>query len=137
LDGESGHRYLIHDRDSVFSADVDVALRGFGLTVLKTPTQSLMANADCERVIGTIRRECFDYLIPLNERRLRRILREFLTHYNRGRPHSALGLVRFRQRFLPATIDMNIPWVRVAQAWYPAAYIMNIVCIRKFPNRLE
>jgi transposase InsO family protein len=91
LDGESGHRYLIHDRDSVFSVEVDAALKGFGLRVLKTPVRSPMANAYCERVIGSIRRECMDYLIPLNERHLKRILREFITHYNRGRPHSALG----------------------------------------------
>jgi len=45
LDGESDHRYLIHDRDSVFSADVDAALNGFGLKVLKTPVRSPMANA--------------------------------------------------------------------------------------------
>jgi hypothetical protein len=56
LDGGSGHRYLIHDRDSVFSADVDEALNGFGLKVLKTPIRSPMANAYCERVIGTVRR---------------------------------------------------------------------------------
>jgi len=85
LDGESGHQYLIHDRDSVFSIDVDAALCGFGLTVLTTPVRSPMANAHCERVIGTIRRECVDYLIPLNERHLKR------THYNGGTPHSALG----------------------------------------------
>jgi len=91
LDGESSHRYLIHHRDSVFSAEVDAALNGFGLKVLKTPVRSPMANAYCERVIGSIRRECLDYLIPLHERHLKRILREFITHYNRGRPHSALG----------------------------------------------
>jgi len=91
LDGESNHRYLIHDRDSVFSAEVDTALTGFGLRVLKTPVRSPMANAYSERVIGSIRRECLDYLIPLNERHLKRILREFISHYNRGRPHSALG----------------------------------------------
>ena len=50
-----------------------------------------LSNAYCERVIGTIRRECLDYLIPLNERHLKRIVREFISHYNRGRPHSALG----------------------------------------------
>ena len=91
LDGESSHRYLIHDRDSVFSAEVDAALNGFGLQVLKTPVRSPMANAYCERVTGSIRRECLDYLIPLHERHLKRILREYITHYNRGRPHSALG----------------------------------------------
>jgi putative transposase len=91
LDGESGHRYVIHDRDTVFSAKVDEALHGFGLEVVKTPVRSPMANAYCERVIGTIRRECLNYMIPVNERHLRRIVREFALHYNRGRPHTALG----------------------------------------------
>ena len=50
-----------------------------------------MANAFCERLIGTIRRECLDHLIPINERHLRGIVKEFATHYNRGRPHSTLG----------------------------------------------
>ena len=50
-----------------------------------------MANAYCERVIGTIRRECLDYLIPLNARHLKRVLSEFATYYNRGRSHTALG----------------------------------------------
>ena len=63
----------------------------FGLKALKTPVRSPMANAHCERVIGTIRRECLDYLIPINEPHLRRIVREFADHDNRGRPHSALG----------------------------------------------
>ncbi|MEO6065393.1 MAG: integrase core domain-containing protein, partial [Lysobacterales bacterium] len=45
----------------------------------------------CERVIGTIRRECLDWLIPLSEPHLRAILNEWVTHYNRGRPHMSLG----------------------------------------------
>jgi len=49
------------------------------------------ANASCERVIGTIRRECLDYLIPLNARHVKRVVSEFATHYNRRRPHTALG----------------------------------------------
>jgi len=83
--------YLIHDRDSIFSASLDSDLKGFGLRVLKTPVRAPKANAYCERLIGTIRRECLDFLIPLNERHLRRIVGEFVIHYNRGRPHSALG----------------------------------------------
>jgi len=85
------YRYLIHDRDSIFSASLDSELKGFGLRVLKTPVRAPKANAFCERLIGTIRRECLDFLIPINERHLRRIVGEFVTHYNRGRPHSALG----------------------------------------------
>jgi transposase InsO family protein len=77
--------------DCVFSAEVDTGVNGFGLKGLKTPARSPMANAHCERVVGTIRRECLDYLIPLNAQHLRRTVREFAFHYNRGRPHSALG----------------------------------------------
>ena len=49
------------------------------------------ANAFCERLVGTIRRECLDFLIPITEGHLKRLLREFVRHYNRGRPHSSLG----------------------------------------------
>jgi transposase InsO family protein len=62
-----------------------------GLAILKTPYQASQANAFCERLIGTIRRECLDFLIPLSERHLRTILKEWVWHYNRGRPHSSLG----------------------------------------------
>jgi transposase InsO family protein len=58
---------------------------------LKTPKRTPQANAFCERVIGTIRRECLDWLIPCHERHLRGILREWVPHYNRGRPHASLG----------------------------------------------
>ena len=49
------------------------------------------ANAVCERLVGTIRRECLDFLIPFGELHLRRILLEWVTHYNQGRPHKSLG----------------------------------------------
>jgi transposase InsO family protein len=63
----------------------------FVLTVLKSPPHSPKANAVCERVIGTIRRECLDWLIPLSESHLRSIPRAWVGHYNHGRPHMALG----------------------------------------------
>ena len=46
---------------------------------------------DGERLIGTIRRECLDWLIVLNAQHLRSILKEWVAHYNRGRPHASLG----------------------------------------------
>jgi putative transposase len=85
------YRFLIHDRDRIFSPHLDDELKGFGVCVLKTPPRTPTANAFCERLIGTIRRECLDYLIPVGERHLRRIVKEFACHYNRGRPHSSLG----------------------------------------------
>ena len=85
------HKYLIHDRDSIFARHLDDSIRALGLAVLRSPFSSPKANAICERVIGTIRRECLDWMIPLSEAHLRSILREWVAHYNGGRPHSALG----------------------------------------------
>jgi transposase InsO family protein len=85
------YRFVIHDRDGIFSLALDEALKSFSVRVLKTPVRAPKANAYCERLVGTIRRECLDFLIPLGQRHLKRILREFIRHYNRGRPHSALG----------------------------------------------
>ena len=59
------------------------------LTVLKTPVRCPQANAFCERLISTIRRECLDWLIVLNERHLRAVLRGSVVHYNQGRPHAS------------------------------------------------
>jgi transposase InsO family protein len=85
------YRILIHDRDTIFSKDVDQGVRHIGLHVVKTPVQTPVANAICERLIGTLRRECLDFVIPLNERHLYGILKEWVTHYNAGRPHMSLG----------------------------------------------
>jgi len=57
------YRFLIHDRDSIFSAEVDDDLKAFGLRVLRTPVHAPKASAYCERLMGTIRRECLDYVI--------------------------------------------------------------------------
>src|SRR5262245_40541386 len=62
-----------------------------GLTILKTPVQALQANPFCERLIGTMRREFLDLMIPLNESHLRRVPQEWVAHYNRGRPRASLG----------------------------------------------
>jgi putative transposase len=91
ITGEKPYRFLIHDRDSIYSSQLNSALKALGLSILKTPFCASQANAFCERLVGTIRRECLDFLIPLNERHLRRILKEWVAHYNRGRPHSSLG----------------------------------------------
>src|SRR5450631_330334 len=85
------YEYLIHDRDSIFANHLDESIRRLGIKVLKSPPHSPMANAICERVIGTIRRECLDWLMPLSEAHLRSILKSWVEHYNRSRPHSSLG----------------------------------------------
>jgi transposase InsO family protein len=89
--GDQAHRFVIHDRDTIYSEGVDGTLEGMGLAVLKTPVRVPQANAYCERLIGTIRRECLDCVIPFGERHLRQILKEWIAHYNGGRPHAGLG----------------------------------------------
>jgi len=86
-----GHFYLIHDRDRIFAKHLDDSIRALGIEVLRSPVASPKANAICERLIGTIRRECLDGLIPISETHLRTILRSWHGHYNRGRPHMSLG----------------------------------------------
>jgi transposase InsO family protein len=85
------YRILIHDRDSIFSKQVDQGVRNMGLRVLRTPVRTPVANSICERVIGSLRRECLDFVIPLNERHLYGILTEWVHHYNESRPHQSLG----------------------------------------------
>ncbi len=88
---EGDDRYLLHDRDSIFAGSLDQSIKNLGLTVLKSPPHSPKANAICERVIGTMRRECLDWLIPLSEPHMRSILKVWVTHYNGARPHMGLG----------------------------------------------
>jgi transposase InsO family protein len=95
--------FLIRDRDSIFSVEVDDQLKAFGLRVLRTPAQAPQANAHCERSVGTVRRECLDFMIPLGEKHLSRTLAEWVTHYNQGRPHSSLG------PGIPEPVDMLLP----------------------------
>jgi putative transposase len=53
--GDQPHRFVIHDRDTIYSAGVDATLAAMDLTVLKTPVRAPQANAFCERLVGTIR----------------------------------------------------------------------------------
>ena len=62
-----------------------------GARVLRTPVRAPKANAVCERLGGSLRRECLNFLIPANEHHLKMIVQEWRIHYNRGRPHSSLG----------------------------------------------
>jgi hypothetical protein len=54
------YRYLVHDRDIIFARSLDESIKNLGLTVLRSPPHGTKANAICERLIGTIRRECLD-----------------------------------------------------------------------------
>ena len=89
--GDGPHHFVIHDRATIFSSALDGGLAAMALQVLKTPASTPQANAFCERLIGTIRRECLGCQIVLNERHVRRTVGEWVNHYNHGRPHASLG----------------------------------------------
>jgi len=91
MPADHDYRFLIHDRDAIFSRDLDQHARNLRLRVLKTPPHSPQANALCERLIGTLRRECLDFVIAFTEHHLRGIVHAWVPHYNEGRPHMALG----------------------------------------------
>ena len=88
---EHDYRFVIGDRDTKFSEDLRKSVRAMGVRVLRTPAFAPQANSYCERLIGTTRRECLDFLIPLSENHLRRVLAEWRDYYNQARPHSSLG----------------------------------------------
>ena len=86
-------RFLIRDRDQKFTSGFDAVFRGAGLQVVRTPPRAPTANAVAERFVRTVRAECLDWLLIANSRHLQRVLRVFIDHYNRHRPHRSLGLV--------------------------------------------
>jgi transposase InsO family protein len=88
---EHPYRFVLHDRDSIYSPWLDSAVTAMGVHVLRTSVHAPTANAFCERLLGSLRRECLDFLIPFGEEHLRRILRAWKMHYTRGRPHASLG----------------------------------------------
>jgi putative transposase len=85
-------RFLIRDRDSSYGGTFIARARRIGIETVLTPVRAPNANAVAERVIGTLRRECLDHVIPLGERHLRRVLSEYVEHYNAMRPHRTLAL---------------------------------------------
>jgi transposase InsO family protein len=96
-------RHLLRDHDAVYGRDLRQRARRIGIDAIATPVRSPRANAIVERVIGTLRRECLDHLIVLDEQHLRSVLAEFVGYYNRERPHRTLGLQTPEPRPCPTT----------------------------------
>jgi putative transposase len=82
-------RFLIHDRDPLFTTAFGEVFKAEGLRIMTTLPRTPRMNAICERVIGTLRRELLDRTLVLGERHLALVLREYLKHYNRHRPHQS------------------------------------------------
>jgi putative transposase len=84
-------KFLLRDRAGQFTDSFDAVFQAEGVRILASPPRVPRANAICERIIGTLRRELFDRLLIVNEHHLHRVLTEYLRHDNTARPHRALG----------------------------------------------
>jgi putative transposase len=85
-------RFLIHDRDAKFTAAFDEVFRTEDVEIIRTPFRAPNANAHAERCVRTLREECLDWQLIIGRHHLEHVLREYVDHYNRERPHRALGL---------------------------------------------
>ena len=102
-------KFLLRDRAGQFTDSFDAVFQAEGIRILASPPQAPRANAICERIIGTLRRELLDRLLIVNEHHLRRVLAEYLRHYNTARPHRALG------QLTPAQAPTRPPEINLAE----------------------
>ena len=84
-------KYLIRDNDSKFGSSFARVATTSGIKLLKTPVHAPQANAVCERFLRSVRQECLDHLLILQERQLQRVLNAYVAYFNRARPHQGIG----------------------------------------------
>ena len=87
---ETAPKYLLRDRDAIYGDVFSRRVKGLGMSEILIAPQAPWQNPFAERVIGSIRRECLDHVIVINERHLRRLLRSYLAYYNATGPHQSL-----------------------------------------------
>ena len=87
---EEAPRFLIRDRDGIYGDYFTKRINSMGIEEVLIAPRSPWQNPYCERVIGSIRRECLDHVIVLNEKHLHRILAEYFEYYHNSRPHLSL-----------------------------------------------
>src|SRR5437016_11308821 len=89
--GTDRRRTLVKDRHSDLPAGTGFVTSIVGFESIKNALPVAASQCFCERLIASARRECWDFVIPLNESHIRMILKLWVAHFNRGRPHSSLG----------------------------------------------
>ncbi len=86
-----GPRFLICDNDDKYGSQFVQVAKGVGIRLLRTPVEAPKANAYCERLLGSVWRECLDHVVIFTERHLRRLASEYVFYYNQARPHQGLN----------------------------------------------
>ena len=82
--------YLLRDNDAKYGPRFEAVAAGSVITSLRTPIRAPRANATCERLIGSVRRECLDHILLVSEAHLRRVLNEYAQYFNHSRPHQGI-----------------------------------------------
>jgi len=88
---DSAPKYLIRDNDKIYGKVFQQRVKSLGMKDVRTAYRSPWQNGYCERVIGSIRRECLDHVIVLSEAHLMRVLKDYFEYYNKHRVHQGLG----------------------------------------------
>ncbi len=83
-------KHLIHDNDAKYGPHFSAVAVGSGIEVLRTPIKAPRANAICERLLGSVRRECLNHIMILNEVHVRRVLKEYVAYFKQSRPHQGI-----------------------------------------------
>ena len=89
---DTAPKYLIHDRDTIFNAEVMEAMETLGVKSKRTSFKSRWQNGIAERFVGCCRRDLLDHVIVLNERHLKRLMRDYVRYFHEDRTH--LGLAK-------------------------------------------
>src|SRR5262245_19718781 len=105
---ETAPAYLLRDRDAIYGAAFERRVESMGIHQVVIAPRAPWQNPFAERVIGSIRRECLDLVVVLNERHLRHLLRLYLAYYNVARPHQSLGNDSPRRRQVQPRLSRRI-----------------------------
>jgi putative transposase len=89
----AGKKYLIHDRDPLYTAKFASILKAAGVQPVKLPPRSPNLNAHAERFVRSIKEECLDHLILFSEEQLRYVLTEYLQYYHQERIHQGINKI--------------------------------------------
>jgi putative transposase len=101
-DADMTAKFLVRDRDTKYVASFDEVFKADGTKILRTPYRTPHANAFAERFVRTVRSECLDHLLAVNEAHLERVLHSYARHDNGHRSHQGLS------QKIPA-LERNIP----------------------------
>jgi putative transposase len=90
-DRDPAIRFLIRDNDKKFTDAFDMVFCSEGIDVILTPYRAPNANAFAERWIRSVREECLDKVLIINQAHLRRVMREYVAFFNTARPHQGIN----------------------------------------------